>query len=581
MLRFKGRRVLASLLIMSFAFNMVACSSDDTSSTSADDTPATEEVVLNPGDPVPEDQWVRLEYLKPGTGIYSEDDNLIMRKIAEETGVYVQTVTVPEDKYTVLKASGDFGSDMAYVRNVDVDDVIAGGLLIPCDDLVEEYGPNVQKYAGSALDYNRQYNSNGTGQLYMIPTHVDRSTDDLGVTSSFYVAPSIRWDYYEELGYPEINNEDDLLSVLRQMQDLHPTSADGKKTYAISRYVNDDPIWLYQCMYQNAYGQVNVDNWFVTQGEGNEIAGNILDDDYILWRALNFYNKAYRMGIFDPESFTQKIANVEEKAKNGQMFFEEYGGSGYNKSIATIDGEDAGFEPIFTAFPVYVGSSINKFGWGGGFNITSSCENPEAAMKFIDYLFSPEGARLAYSGIEGVHWEYDENGVPVPTQETIDNKGKKEWDDAQGFGVFQESVGLGYGVKAEDGYAVDLNSTEAVALMNNSTLDTKYSERYGVTIPGYVPLKLVDEGKLEPVELDQTIKGFMPTRPDNLTRIMTKGYDYIYKLIPRAIMAESEEEFNSIISEAIDSLASFGVGEVVDWTIEEFENAKTEAAAFQ
>jgi hypothetical protein len=32
----------------------------------------------------------------------------------------------------------------------------------------------------------------------------------------------VRWDYYKELGYPPINNEDDYLSVLQQMHENHP-----------------------------------------------------------------------------------------------------------------------------------------------------------------------------------------------------------------------------------------------------------------------------------------------------------------------------------------------------------------------
>ncbi len=51
--------------------------------------------------------------------------------------------------------------------------------------------------------------------------------------------------------------------------------------------------------------------------------------------------------------------------------------------------------------------------------ITTNCEHPEKAMQLLDYLNSEEGARLIYSGVEGVHWEYDENGVPQLTDSFI------------------------------------------------------------------------------------------------------------------------------------------------------------------
>ena len=41
----------------------------------------------------------------------------------------------------------------------------------------------------------------------------------------------VRWDYYKELGYPPVNNEEDYLKVLRQMHENHPFTEDGYPTY--------------------------------------------------------------------------------------------------------------------------------------------------------------------------------------------------------------------------------------------------------------------------------------------------------------------------------------------------------------
>lgn len=37
----------------------------------------------------------------------------------------------------------------------------------------------------------------------------------------------VRWDYYKELGYPPINNEEDYLNVLLQMHANHPCAEEG------------------------------------------------------------------------------------------------------------------------------------------------------------------------------------------------------------------------------------------------------------------------------------------------------------------------------------------------------------------
>jgi putative aldouronate transport system substrate-binding protein len=38
--------------------------------------------------------------------------------------------------------------------------------------------------------------------------------------------------------------------------------------------------------------------------------------------------------------------------------------------------------------------------------IASTCKNPEKAMEFLNYLFTPEGDMLTYLGIEGLHYEW-------------------------------------------------------------------------------------------------------------------------------------------------------------------------------
>ena len=57
-------------------------------------------------------------------------------------------------------------------------------------------------------------------------------------------------------------------------------------------------------------------------------------------------------------------------------------------------------------------TSYNKFCLS---SISTSCENVEVMMRWIDYLYTEEGALLANYGIEGISFEYDENGEPNVT----------------------------------------------------------------------------------------------------------------------------------------------------------------------
>ena len=55
------------------------------------------------------------------------------------------------------------------------------------------------------------------------------------------------------------------------------------------------------------------------------------------------------------------------------------------------------------------GSGIN--GWTVTF-ISKKCKNAEKAIKLISYLISDEGQLMTWYGVEGITWEYDENGKP-------------------------------------------------------------------------------------------------------------------------------------------------------------------------
>lgn len=57
---------------------------------------------------------------------------------------------------------------------------------------------------------------------------------------------------------------------------------------------------------------------------------------------------------------------------------------------------------------------------GYGVGISADCEDPVAAIKFIDYICSDEGQVLTRWGIEGVNYEIDEEGHRYRTQEEID-----------------------------------------------------------------------------------------------------------------------------------------------------------------
>ena len=142
--------------------------------------------------------------------------------------------------------------------------------------------------------------------------------------------------------------------------------------------------------------------------------------------AITFMNTMYSEGLLDKEWVVNKKEQWTQKLSAGNVFstFASYWDTdGVNTSLASTIGPDAQFysykvvgEGMDPSQTTYNGRST--LGWDA-IGITSNCKNPEAAMKFIDFLVSEEGQYLMMWGIEGKHWDMVD-GKHVPKQEIVD-----------------------------------------------------------------------------------------------------------------------------------------------------------------
>lgn len=572
------KKALCALMALMICIGATACGAQNAETSSTDTSSnASDTSTPESGDAAPsgDGEQVTLTFLTLGAGLPQEEQSLVVQEIAKKTGVFVQTNIVAEDKWNVLMASGDLGADIISPQTIHQQQLVEGNLIIPLDDLVSKLGPDIQKTAANSLDYWKQYKSFGKNQLFFIPSHnapdIKEVTDS--VPYAYGVAPYIRWDYYEELGSPEVKNEDDFLNMLKQMQDKHPTNADGKKTYAISMEVASSPLWVYNTFY-SYYNDREMVNWMLSRDSTFELKDNALQEDFIGWRAAAYYNKAYRLGIFDPETFTQKGENVTQKITSGQSFYTENNWNSFNQVLGETVGPQAGFEPLLEAFPTAYAGGTSRFGWGFTTSIASSCKNPEAAMKWINFIYSEEGARLLYSGVEGTHWSYDANKVPSLTDETVAKYQDEEWNKANGLRKFHNMIGIDNMIKHSDGYAVDLFQTPEMLVKSNKAIDTKYSQKYGATYPGEVGKILEKQGKTKVIWWIGDNGSLMPTMPDDISRIVAKTDDAMIKGFPKMIMAKTPEEFEKEKLALIKQLESLGAKTVIDWATTEYNASK-------
>lgn len=171
----------------------------------------------------------------------------VIEKLAEVTGVEAKMEMIPSQddlkaKIAAMAASGDL-PDVVWLNPADsvtakqqIEMLLNADAVYDMTDLIETNGKNFleNETLNYAVKYVKKFFGGEEQRLYAIPTGVGAQSK----MDNPSVGPYIRWDYYKELGYPTVNNEEDLLDVLEQIQKNHPTAANGKKAYAISFFVD-------------------------------------------------------------------------------------------------------------------------------------------------------------------------------------------------------------------------------------------------------------------------------------------------------------------------------------------------------
>ncbi len=135
---------------------------------------------------------------------------------------------------------------------------------------------------------------------------------------------------------------------------------------------------------------------------------------------LSFLNKLWEEDLIDKDSLTQSSAQLIVKADDGLVgVCPELNGPYFLGSDA---GSYKAMPAITNAWGERMWTNANNpvqiFGTAA---ITCDCENPEVALRWMDYFYSREGSALVLYGTEGYTFEFDENGIPRYTDLVMNN----------------------------------------------------------------------------------------------------------------------------------------------------------------
>ncbi len=339
------------------------------------------------------------------------NDNEFYQEMERRTGVHLEFEMVSSADYqtnfNLMIASGNL-ADMIYVGASyyaeGVDAAIDDGYFLDLTDLVDEYMPNYEKVRTSDVQYEllSTTDSGRLGAVYEL--RQSKQGPWLGLW--------IRQDWLDDLGLDTPVTFDDYHEVLTAFK-----NEKGATAPLILNFSGSDGE------FGTMSGGLNVLNSWQLDETGKVNFGPYMD----AWKEyVTIMHQWYTEGLIDPDF----MATDERTADMAKVVT---GASGLFAALYTMPSvyEAASEDPNMNLAPVNP-PVMNEGDEGhirlrdsytsGNTAISADSENWEVALRWLDYLYTEEGALLANYGVEGDTFEFDENGEPVFTDKILNNE---------------------------------------------------------------------------------------------------------------------------------------------------------------
>lgn len=308
--------------------------------------------------------------------------------------------------YQTRTAEGNLG-DLLILEKSQWQDCIEAGLIKDISDTV--YNGNLAPFKPQIDNLNGAYE----GKIYGIPTEMMDTSPTTISAEDIYSSPRIRWDIYNQIGAPDIEDLDGLVDTLKQMQEAAPVNDAGDPCYGLSLW----PDWDGGDAMLGIANVVQLTTWYgekikqsvILKEDGTFIP--LTDKNGSYYKILKFLNHAQRAGIVDPDSATQNWDAACAKMSAGQVYLEWYSWQvGFWDVGHMEDGRAHRVIPI--GDQKYYADADAYYGSGRVWAIGAGVDDAKYAkiMELIEWLSSPEGLVYQHDGIEDFNYYVGEDG---------------------------------------------------------------------------------------------------------------------------------------------------------------------------
>lgn len=271
---------------------------------------------------------------------------------------------------------------------------IKDGVIIPLNDIIDQYCPNLKKYLTENPDVDKMIKTDD-GNYFAFP--FIRGEDKLRYT----VGGFIRKDWLDELGLEVPTTVDEWHTVLTALKEKKGTEAPISFDWA--NFKQSNPI-----AFAYKVGAAN-STWFILD-DGGKVAFAPAQAEYKDY--LMTMNQWYQEGLIDKD-----IATLNGDQVTAKMTSDKSGASvGWAASrmqvfMTSAQKTNPDYLLVPTPIPTLEKGAAPEYGYmenkfpDVAAAITSSCKNVELAARLLDYGYSDAGHNLFNYGIEGVSYE--------------------------------------------------------------------------------------------------------------------------------------------------------------------------------
>lgn len=478
--------------------------------------------------------------------------NQIAKEITKETGVTLKI------QYPIGNVAGDVSlmiaskefPDLIFSKGSEFNQLVLADSLLDLTPLIDQYGPNIKKLYGKYL--NRNSYSKEDKSIYTLSSSkvsFEKTEPSMGFELQNAVV--------SELGYPKIETVVDFENAIALYKKKYPT-INGKKTIGLSLMASD---WRWNISVGNgagfATGAPDDGNWYIDPDTFDAVYRFTRSSEKEYFRWLNHMND---IDLLDPDSFVQKYDQYLSKIADGTVLGLIDAKWDYAAAEAKLIA-DKDYDRTYGMYPVQFDDStkaadFRDYGYNGGWGIgiSAKCKNPEAAIKFLDFMASDKAQILNNWGIEGINYTII-NGKRVIS----DEEWKRRINDINyvretGITVYSypfPSWGTGKNDSSGQSYIPD--NIERI-IKNYNPVEKKVLNAYGKTMwrdfyPQAKDLKVSSWGL-----------GFMVNIPadSDIALILQKCTDSMMQGTTKAILA-SPSEFDRIWDDLMEELKKNGV----------------------